>query len=208
MSRVYTTEELIEILADERRACLTGQRLNLAAQVSGNPVIDQFLSTEGFQKFAAYQDFRASVHRYQREHKVSGLVWRYLTLKDKTLHYPVVDDQLIALTSDIEILKANRDKILTFWHEVTDGLDLYLSMNNCKDYRAIAPDDVSRIAVRTEWANLCKWEKSEFLEIVLQLGWGKPEDAAYKRGWPTSGSEYVHAVNPGKRVVGYLPSSH
>jgi len=37
--------------------------------------------------------------------------------------------------------------------------------------------------------------KFKFLEIVLQLGWGQPAEAAYKREWPASGSEYIHAVN-------------
>ncbi|GAC1489851.1 MAG: hypothetical protein NVS2B14_01510 [Chamaesiphon sp.] len=80
-------------------------------------------------------------------------------------------------------------------------MDLYLSFNNGKEYLQIVPDEVEAIAQRTEWATLAKWEKADFLEIVLQLGWGKPEDASYKRGWPMSGSEYVHAVNPGHRPI-------
>lgn len=201
MSKLYSTEELIKILAQERQACLTGKRLNLTAKVSGNPVIDVFLKTEGVQKFTAYQDFKASVHRYQREHLVSGIVWRQLTVKGKTLPYPVIDGELIALPSDIETLKAAKASILAFWQDVTVGMDLYLSVNNGKDYRQISSADVGRIAYRTEWVNLSKWEKANFWEMVLQLGWGKPEEAAYKRGWPTSGSEYIHAVNPGNRPI-------
>lgn len=201
MSKVYTTEELIKILADERHACLNGQRLNLAAKASGNPVIDKLLKPDGIQKFRAYQDFKAAVHSYQREHQVSGLVWRHVTLNGKTLRFPEVDAQLIALPSDIETLKAAKASILRFWHEVTAGMELYLSVNNGKDHRLIMPDDVGRISYKTEWASFCKWEKSDFLEIVLQLGWGKPEEAAYKRGWPHSGSEYIHAVKPGNRPI-------
>jgi len=55
--------------------------LNLAAKVSGKPLIDKYLRSDGIQKFTAYQDFKAAVHRYQREHRVSGIVWRQLTLK-------------------------------------------------------------------------------------------------------------------------------
>jgi hypothetical protein len=202
MPKVYTTEELIKILATERRACLNGQRLNLAAKTSGvNPLIDKFLKPEGIQKFTAYQDFKAAVHRYQREHNVSGIVWRQLTLKDKTLRIPEVDAQLIALPSDMETLKAAKNSIMLFWHEATAEMDLYLSVNNGKDHRMIMAPDVDRIACGTEWASLWKWEKSDFLEIVLQLGWGKPEEAAYKRGWPHSGSEYIHAVNPGNSPI-------
>ena len=51
MSKVYSTNELIDILATERQACLLGQRLNLAATPhTGNPVVDQFLKPEAFQK--------------------------------------------------------------------------------------------------------------------------------------------------------------
>lgn len=201
MSKLYTTEELIQILADERRACLQGQRLNLAAKASGNPLIDKYLRSDGVQKFTAYQDFKAAVHRYQREHGVSGIVWRRLTLKDKTLSYPEVDAQLIALPSDLETLKAAKDSILAFWSEVTVGMELYLGFNNGKDHRLIMPVDVDRIAQRTEWASLCKWENKNFLEIILQLGWGQPAEAAYKREWPVSGSDYIHAVNPGNQPI-------
>jgi hypothetical protein len=201
MSEVYSTEELIQILADERRACMNGERLNLAASASGNPLIDQFLKPDGIQKFSAYRDFKAAVHRYQRQHQVSGIVWRQLTIKEKTLNYPVIDEQLVALSNDLEILKTAKASILAFWWQATLGMDLYLSINTGKDYRRIMPNDVRAIAYRTEWASLSQHGNSTFLEIILQLGWGKPEEASYKRGWPTSGSEYIHAVNPGKRPI-------
>jgi len=201
MPKDYTTQELIQILAAERRACLQGQRLNLRVQASGNPLIDKYLRTDGIQNFTAYQDFKTVVHRYQREQGVSGIIWRQIALFGKTLRYPEVDDQLIALPSDLKTLKAIKVSILAFWQEVTAGMELYLSVNNGKDYRLIMPADVDRIAQRTEWASLCKWENKNFLEIVLQLGWGQPAEAAYKRGSLESGSEYIHAVNPGKRPI-------
>lgn len=201
MSQVYSTEELIQILADERRACMNGERLNLAASASGSPLLDQFLNPDGIQKFSAYRDFKAAVHRYQQQHQVSGIVWRQLTVQGETLRYPTVDEQLVALLSDLAILKAAKASILTFWYSVTQDMDLYLSINTGKDYRQITPNDVGAIAHKTEWATLYQHGNSRFLEIILQLGWGKPEEASYKRGWPTSGSEYIHAVNPGKRPI-------
>jgi hypothetical protein len=202
MSKVYTTEELIQILADERQACLQGKRLKLEVTVSGNPVIDQFIKTEGLQKFTAYQDFKAAIHEYQRENQVSGIVWRDMTVKGKTLHYPEVDNELIALTTDLEIIKTHKNTILDFWYEVTAGMDLYLSFNNGKQHEKIHLSDVERIAQTTEWASLWKWENTNFLEMILQLGWGKPEEARYKRGRPQSGSEQIHAVNPGNHPIG------
>ncbi|MGV0104033.1 hypothetical protein [Nostoc sp. DSM 114167] len=202
MSKVYTTQELIQILAAERQACLKGKRLKLEIKVSGNPVIDQFIRTDGLQQFTAYQDFKTAIHEYQRENRVSGIIWREMTVKGKNLHYPEIDTELIALNGDLEILKAAKNSIVEFWYEVTIGMDLYLSFNNSKQYQQIVTSDVERIVQRTEWASLCKWENSSFLEMILQLGWGKPEEAYYKRGRPRSGSEYIHAVNPGNRPIG------
>ncbi|MEH1852201.1 MAG: hypothetical protein V7L11_11050 [Nostoc sp.] len=202
MSKVYTTQELIQILAAERQACLKGKRLKLEIKISGNPVIDQFISTDGLQQFTAYQDFKTAIHEYQKENGVSGIIWRELTVKGKNLHYPEIDTELIALNGDLEILKAAKNSIVEFWYEVTIGMDLYLSFNNSKQYQQIVTSDVERIVQRTEWASLCKWENSSFLEMILQLGWGKPEEAYYKRGRPRSGSEYIHAVNPGNRPIG------
>lgn len=202
MSKVYTTDELIEILAAERQACLKGERLKLEVNVSGNPLIDQFIRTEGLQKFTAYQDFKAAIHNYQQEYQVSGIIWREMTVKGKTLRYPEVDTQLIALISDLEIIKAAKNSILNFWYEVTAQMDLYLSFNNSKQYQKITVADVERIAKITEWASLWKWENSNFLEMILQMGWGKPEEASYKRGRPKSGSEFIHAVNPGNQPIG------
>jgi hypothetical protein len=202
MSKIYTTCELIQILAAERQACLNGERLKLEVTVSGNPVIDQFIRTDGLQQFTAYQEFKAAVHDYQRKHQVSGIVWRKVSVKGKTLHYPEVDAQLIAISSDLNILKSARNSILKFWDECTSGMDLYLSINHGKQHQQIIKADVERIIERTEWVGLCSFENSNFLEIILQLGWGKPEEACYRRGFPTSGSEFVHAVNPGNRPIG------
>jgi hypothetical protein len=202
MSKVYTTQELIQILAAERQACLNGKRLKLEITVSGNPVIDQFIRTDGLQQFTAYQDFKTAIHEYQRENQVSGIIWREVTVKGKNLNYPEVNTELIALTSDLEILKSAKNSIVEFWYEVSTGMDLYLSFNNSKQHQQIATSDIERIVQRTEWASLCKWENSSFLEMILQLGWGKPEEAYYKRGRPRSGSEYIHAVNPGNRPIG------
>jgi hypothetical protein len=203
MSAVYSTEDLIKILAEERRACMNGQRLNLNASPSGfSPFIDQFLQTDGIQKFTAYNDFRAAVHQYQREHQVSGIIWQTLTLKGRTLCFPRVDDQLIGLPEDLITLRAAKDSILTFWSEVTRGMDLYLSLNGGKLHQPITVSDVDRMVQRSEWASLCQLGKDDSLELILQLGWGKPEQASYRQGWPDSGSEYVHAVIAGGYPIG------
>jgi hypothetical protein len=203
MPQVYNTDDLIKILAEERRACINGERLNLKASPSGiSPFIDRFLKKDGIQKFTAYNDFRAAVHEYQRQHQVSGIVFQTLTVNGKTFCYPKVDDQLTALPTDLHVMRSAKDSVIGFWQEVTVGMDLYLSLNAGKSYQAIAPVDTTWIVQRTEWACLCKLGKEQTLELILQLGWGQPEQATYRQGWPHSGSEYIHAVMPGNQPIG------
>jgi hypothetical protein len=75
-------------------------------------------------------------------------------------------------------------------------------MNGGKVHQSVERIDIDRILQRTEWASLTQQGKFEGLEIILQLGWGKPEEALYRRGFPESGSEYVHAVQPGRVPIG------
>jgi hypothetical protein len=125
-----------------------------------------------------------------------------LTIHNKILRFPKVDEQLVALPADLELLRTAKPAILEFWWEVSAGMDLYLSLNAGKIYQPIGNVDVDRIVQRTEWASLCKQGKNIDLEIILQLGWGKPEEACYRRGFPASGSEYIHAVHPGQCPIG------
>ncbi len=201
MTHCYSTEDLIAILADERRACMNGQRLNLAVSLSGSPFLDKFLRPEGFQKFAAYNDFRAAVHQYQRDHGVSGMVWHQFIVGDRQLQFPKVHDQLVALPEDLAILRAFKPRLCDFWRQITVGMDLYLSLSAGKAHEAIAPVHVERIQQRSEWATLSQQGQGRKLELILQLGWGQPEAAAYRRGFPEAGSEYVHAVYPGHAPV-------
>lgn len=202
MSPCYSTEDLIQILATERRACMNGQRLNLTVSSTGSPFIDKFLQSEGLQKFAAYNDFRASVHRYQREYDVSGIVWQSQTIRGRQIRFPRVDDQLIALPNDLELLRLAKTPLFEVWQDMTQDLELYLSLNSGKAHQLIAPVHVDRILHRSEWATLSHQGSDRTLEIILQLGWGKPEEAAYRRGFPESGSEYIHAVLPGNQPIG------
>ncbi|BAU10451.1 hypothetical protein LEP3755_09350 [Leptolyngbya sp. NIES-3755] len=203
MPQIYSTEELIQILSQERQACMNGQRLNLAAMPSGiNPLLDRFVNSDGIQRFTAYRDFRSAIHHYQIEHQVSGLVWTLLNIQGKTFRCPRIHEQLISLPADLTILRAEKSSIVEFWRSITVGFDFYLSMNSGKLHQLIGTDDIERILQRSEWAALSHQGKENAIEIILQLGWGKPEEAVYRRGFPESGSEYIHAVRPGRMPIG------
>jgi hypothetical protein len=202
MGNIYSTQELINILSVEKRACLQGKRLNIRAIASGNPLIDRFIKSEGIQKFKAYQDFKAAIHQYQIDHRVSGIIWQDLVVDHDRLHFPKLAEDLISLPEDLEILKEHRQGIFDFWLRVTPLMDLYQSVNTGQDFLAVSPQDVEIIYRGTEWLNIWKWEGIDLFELVLQLGWGKPELAAYKSDYPRSGSQYIHAVYPGKQPIG------
>jgi hypothetical protein len=59
-----------------------------------------------------------------------------------------------------------------------------------------------RIIQRSQWATLSCDENPRFLEIIIQLEWGQPAEASDKTGFPISGNEYIHAVNPGNLPIG------
>jgi len=203
MSQVYTTQELIRILEAERRACMNGHRLNLSASPTGfSPVLDRFMGTDGIQKLTAYNDFKATIHEYQRHHQISGITWQAISLQNHHLCYPRIHDQLISLAGDLPVIQAAKSTVLTFWWQVALGMDLYLSLSGSKVYSPVAIADVQRIVQRSQWASLSQQGSEECLEIILQLGWGKPEEAAYRHGFPDSGSEHIHAVYPGKYPLG------
>ncbi len=201
MSNVYSTQDLIQILARERQACMNGQRLSLAVSPSGNPAIDFFLKTEGIQSFTAYQNFRAAVQEYQRSHHVSGIVWQHLTVGSQTLRFPKVHDQLAALPEDLQVLANAKAAIIDFWWDVVNGMELYLSLNAGKAHQPITRPAIERIYQRSHWLSLYQQGQASTLELILQLGWGQPEAATYRQGFPASGSEYVHAVNPGHQPL-------
>ncbi|HBQ99528.1 MULTISPECIES: hypothetical protein [unclassified Roseofilum] len=200
MSKVYSTEDLIAILAQERQACMRGERLNLNSQLSGHPIIDQFVAVEGVQNFIAYKDFQSTIHQYQREYQVSGIIWQEILIHQQTLHYPTIHDQLIALPQDLDILQQAKSNILNFWHQVTVAMDIFIA--DGRRYQKITHQDIEPISQRTQWALIYKWENPSYLEIVLQLGWGQPTEASYQRSLPHSGSRSIHAVYPGTHPIG------
>ncbi|MBW4487841.1 MAG: hypothetical protein KME12_08630 [Trichocoleus desertorum ATA4-8-CV12] len=202
MSTVYTTEDLLRILAQEYRACLNGQRLNLAATgVEANPVVAPFLNTEAIQKFSAYRDFRAAVHRYQIEQQVSGIVWRQLSVQDQTVEFPEVAEQLVALPSDVVVLRQAKSTILSFWSEVTVGMDFYLVTNQGKESDRVTAAEMSPIAQQSAWVGLSKHERVDFLQVILQLGSDRRPATSYPQGWLELGSDFICAVNPGQNPI-------
>jgi hypothetical protein len=200
--QVYSTAELIEILGQERAACMAGRRLDLAAMPSGmNPLLDRFIEPMGIQKFTAYENFRQTIHQYQHEHQVSGLIWVEVAVGANVLRLPRLHEQLVSLQSDLRVLRAAKAGVLEFWRSARSGMVLFLSMQQGKVFEEISGAGVERIMGRSQWAVVEVQGRDRGLELILQLGWGKPEAALYRRGWPESGSEFIHGVLPGNHPI-------
>jgi hypothetical protein len=198
----YTTRDLLAILAAEKQACISGKRLNLKATVPGiNPLIDQFLNLEGVQKFSAYQDFRAAVHRYQLEKQVSGILWKQISYQSQTLTYPHIDEELIALPRDLVVLAEAKASIYDFWQRITRGMSLYQAVQRGGDTPPIRSAELERLLKRAHWANIEIHTYPDFVQIILQLGWGQPHEARYLHSWPEAGSEFIYALPRGYRPM-------
>jgi hypothetical protein len=203
MDRVYDTAALIQILADERRACMRGDRLDLQAQPSGtNHVIDRLIEPTGIQKFTAYDNFRNTIHQYQSEHQVSGIVWQSVTIANQTIEFPQIDDQLISLGEDLPLLWAAQPAVLAFWRSATAGMDCFLADARGVSFTLAESVVIEPLMARSQWATLSHHGRDRQLEVILQLGWGHPEIARERQSDPASGRSFIHAVFPGREPLG------
>ncbi|MGP1385939.1 MAG: hypothetical protein ACTS2F_20435 [Thainema sp.] len=184
----YTTQRLIEILDQELRANWRGERVLLSSDERiNNPVIAKAIGTNKLSKVFAYQDFRAQVHEYQREHSVSGIVWRDCRYGNHTLRIPEIHNQLIAIPGDKEILMQSKAAALEFWWAVTQGMKFWLADMEPKP---IAVEQVHYLIANTEWAEL----DIARTDLYLGLCWGSPKDYRYQWAKPDSGCDRIIAA--------------
>lgn len=182
----YTTEALIRILDDELHAAWKGERLLLASNRLGDPVVAKALGTEKLSKVYAYRDFRRQIHQYQLDHGVSGLVWRNCRFNGQFIHFPEIHSQLIAIPSDKDTLIASKPEILAFWQTHAAQLPLW----QISPTRSIDPQQVNRKIADAEWLEI----EAGQAELYLGLCWGDPNECHYGWAYPDSRCEQVIAA--------------
>ncbi len=124
----YTTQELIEILDRELKASCQGKRIVLSSRERINdPVVSKLLDMKQMSKVFAYQDFRNQVHQYQKQHRVSGIIWRNCYFNEQTICFPEIYNQLIPIEEDKQVLIQAKDSVINFWQEVTAGMNFWLA---------------------------------------------------------------------------------
>ncbi len=160
----------------------------------------------------AYWFVREKIQEFQREKGISGIVWREVSYRGKTVRVPSVHDQLVSIPGDKEILIVATPDILSWWAEVTEGMNLWMSVpsDDERDEKCV-PINLEEILVSAplaEWAEVHLWEYPETnivnvetnerwteptFELNLELAWGIPENVPYA-GHPESGSAWFSAT--------------
>jgi hypothetical protein len=184
----YTTEQLIQFLEQELRATWKGERITFSASKKiDNPVISKAIDVEKAGKVFVYRDFRRQIHQYQQDHQVSGIVWREIKFKNKSLRFPELYNQLIEIEGDKQILLDAKESVLNFWREVTAEMKFYLSGDR---QNPLPSKSLESLYKEAEWAEIDTGTK----EIYLGLCWGNPGEYIYKWAKPDSGCHRIIAT--------------
>lgn len=184
----YTTPQLLEILEQELRATCQGKRLLLSPDERlDNPILAKAIDLQQVGKVFAYQDFREQIHAYQRQHGVSGLVWRQCCFRGESMGFPELHNQLVATPGDKERLMAAREDILDFWQRHTRDLNYWLVAHRL---RTLCRQSFGELWQQGEWAEL----NATKTELSLGICWGNPEDYQYQWAKPHSGCHRIIAA--------------
>jgi hypothetical protein len=186
----YSTQELIEILEAELRANWQGKRLLMSSESRiDNPVIAKAIDLGKVSKVFAYQDFRSQIHQYQKEHQVSGIVWRLCGFRGMSISVPELHNQLTLIPGDKEILMAAKRSIIDFWNQATTIMK-YFQFTNRTQYHQISPEIVDKLISQAEWLEI----DSGCEEVYLSTCWGNPLESQYTWAKPQSGCDRLVAT--------------
>lgn len=185
----YTTQQLLEILEQELRATCQGKRVLLSpGDRLDNPIVAKAIDLNQVGKVFAYQDFREQIHAYQRQHQVSGLIWRQCHFQGESIQFPEIHNQLTAVEGDKEKLMAFKQKIFSFWQRHTQTLNYWLMAHRPRPLRR---ESFAELWEQGEWATLDATQT----ELFLGICWGNPTEYQYEWAKPTSGCHRIIAAS-------------
>lgn len=214
----YSTQELIAILDRELKANWKGKRVVLSsADRINDPVVTKLLDMNQVSKVFAYQDFRNQIHQYQKQYRVSGIIWRTCTFENHTVSYPEIHNQLIPLKEDKTILLQTKQSVIDFWLKVTSKMQFWLANtpgNNARltnlsgkknevnreevagienkqknPHLQITKEYVTKLIRQAEWAEV----DATRTDVYLGLCWGDPLEYRYQWAKPKSGCDRIIA---------------
>jgi hypothetical protein len=183
----YTTEELIKILDRELEANWKGERVLLScADRIDIPIVSKALDMDKVSKVFAYRDFRQQVHEYQQKYQVSGIIWRSVSFEGKSIRFPEIHNQLLAIAEDKDTLIRNKKSVLTFWRDVTAKMSMWLAGS---PPQKTTLEYVEKLANDSEWLEV----DAALTEVHLGTCWGNPQDYRYQWAKPKSGCHRIIA---------------
>ena len=184
----YTTQDLILILEQELRATWKGERIIFSTgERIGNPVVSKAIDLQKVGKVFVYRDFRRQIHQYQQQYQVSGIVWHSTNFRGKSVRFPELHNQLIAVEGDKQILISAKHSVLEFWRDVTAQMQFYLAGDRLNPLPAKSLEQLYREA---EWAEVDAGRG----EVYLGLCWGDPNEYIYRWAKPESGCHRIIAA--------------
>ncbi len=218
----YTTQELIEILDHELKASCQGKRIVLSSRDRINdPVVSKLLDMKQMSKVFAYQDFRNQIHQYQKQHQVSGIIWRNCYFNEQNICFPEIYNQLIPIEEDKQVLMQAKDSVINFWQEVTAGMKFWLanapgrgkwgdeetgSPKGLATLRSASRGDggdnsrtTHHLKISSDYVDKlirqAEWVEVDAArtEIYLGLCWGDPLEYRYQWAKPKSGCDRIIA---------------
>jgi hypothetical protein len=184
MNKIYTTDQLSEILKAELMACVKGQRTfpmpDNAEEIAAQYPLGVFIGAQRMFEIGCYHEFRDQVQKYQLENNVSGLVIRKCTIGDHEYRFPEPEDQLNLTKDDYEVLKLAKDSIVDAFLSFADD-STYLSFGHedkagCDFQIETTANYVRHYAQCSEWAEITSC--SEY-EVTLRLGYGDYHESAF-----------------------------
>lgn len=133
--RIKTTEELQEIVQREHDSFMNKEKglpIKLsdeqAEQVERQAgLMGAFLGVERMATLSYFHDFKEQIWNYQREHEVSGLLIEEIEVDGKSIRFPSQAYWLILLESDLDILKAAKERMVDFFADYVRNNLVYLS---------------------------------------------------------------------------------
>ena len=182
--KIYTTEELTQILETERMACINGERTypmpDNADEIAAKSPLGGFLGAQSMFEIGCYHEFRDQVQEYQLANNISGLEVKVCVIGDKLYRFPSPIHQLELTKDDYQVLKLAKDAVVEAFLSRVDEFT-YLSFSH-EDKSHTQFDIETTTQYIKHFAEFCDWAEiigvKEF-EVTLVLGYGDYHESVY-----------------------------
>jgi len=181
MEAIKSTEELAVFLwaECERSVKIQSECSPLKGPGPENPEWEKILDfnyENSLKALEGYWDIREQVHQYQMKYGVSGVIWKEWIYQGKTIRCPQLHDQMIAIPGDKEVLLVSSEAVFMWWTEVTQGLELWKSLNDGDELATLS--ELMEIKKRSEWIETYISTSFGQWEVYVLFHWGELEQSS------------------------------